>query len=75
LEEELLTRIEKMRIEGTGPTDKEKMLSDTLQTLRTQINEKDIKIKGLEDKIAYLSNLIQNKLATYHPGSNLKDKI
>ena len=51
------------------------MLQDTLSNKRKELDEKDIKIKELENKISYLSNIIQNKLAVYHPSSNLKDVL
>jgi len=86
---ELLDRIEKLgegkvvevvkevvvEKEKTGPTEREKMLQDTLSNKRKELDEKDIKIKELENKISYLSNIIQNKLAVYHPSSNLKDVL
>ena len=61
--------------EKTGPTEREKMLQETLTNVRVKNDEKDKKIKDLEEKVSYLSNIIQNKLAVYHPSSNLKDVI
>jgi hypothetical protein len=51
------------------------MIGYTLQSLRTQINEKDEKLKQQEIKINDLSGIITSRLARFHPGSNLKDKI
>ena len=61
--------------EKIGPTEKEKMLQETVTNMRNRADEKDKKIKELEDKVSYLSNIIQNKLAVYHPSSNLKDVL
>jgi len=55
--------------------EKLEMIGYTLQSLRTQINEKDEKIKQQEIKINDLSGIITSRLARFHPGSNLKDTL
>lgn len=55
--------------------EKLEMIGYTLQSLRTQINEKDEKLKQQEIKINDLSGIITSRLARFHPGSNLKDTI
>lgn len=55
--------------------DKLEMISQTLQSLRTEINSKDEKIKEQETKINELSGIIKSRLARFHPTSNLKDTI
>ena len=60
----------------TKPTigsDKERLLSQTIQTLRQEIFEKNKQIKELEDKIVTLKN--ENKQAIYLRGSNLNDML
>lgn len=61
--------------EDSGPTQREKMLQETLASNRKKLDDKEKEIKELKEKISYLSNIIQNKLAVYHPSSNLKDII
>lgn len=54
---------------------KNKLLSDTLFNLKTQLEQKDKKINELENKINELSGALSAKFATYHPNSNLKSKL
>jgi hypothetical protein len=51
------------------------MISQTLQNLREEILTKDKLIKEQETKINDLSGIIQSKLARFHPGSNLREKL
>ena len=51
------------------------MITQTLQNLREEVGTKDKKIKEQEIKINDLSGIIQSKLARFHPGSNLRDKL
>jgi hypothetical protein len=55
--------------------DKLEMITITLQNLRTQINEKDEKIKQQEIKINDLSGIITSRLARFHTSSNLNDTL
>ena len=54
--------------------DKQKLLQQTLQTLRGQLNLKDEEIKKLREDIEYLKGEI-DKPATYLRNSNLKDNL
>ena len=55
--------------------DKSKLLEETLYKLRVELAEKNKKIKELEDKVKELGDTIKYKLATFHPSSNIKDKL
>lgn len=55
--------------------DKSKLLEETLYKLRVELSEKNKKIKELEEQVKQLGETIRNKLATFHPGSNLRDKL
>ncbi len=80
---EMLTKIQeleesKKNIIETGSKDcneKLSMITQTLQNLREEVGTKDKKIKEQEIKINDLSGIIQSKLARFHPGSNLRDKL
>jgi len=50
-------------------------LQDTLNKLRQQSIDKDVKIKQLEDEINSLKSLQQQQKAVYLRGSNLDDKL
>ena len=50
-------------------------LQDTLNKVRQQLIEKDVKIKALEGEIATLKGLQQQQKAVYLKGSNLDDKL
>ena len=50
-------------------------LQDTLAKIRQQNIDKDVKIKALEEEIATLKGLQQQKKAVYLKGSNLDDKL
>jgi len=54
--------------------DKQKLLQQTLQTLRGQLNLKDEEIKKLKEDIEYLKGMI-DKPATYLRSSNLNDNL
>jgi predicted nucleic acid-binding Zn-ribbon protein len=55
--------------------DKLVMITQTVQNLKEDLGNKENKIKEQEIKIKDLSGVIQSRLARFHPGSNLKDKI
>jgi hypothetical protein len=59
----------------TDCNEKLTMISLTLQTLRGQVSEKDDKIKDLETKINDLSGIITSRLARFHPGTNIQEKL
>jgi hypothetical protein len=50
-------------------------LQETLNKVRQQLIEKDVKIKALEGEIATLKGLQQQQKAVYLKGSNLDDKL
>lgn len=50
-------------------------LQETLNKVRQQLIEKDVKIKTLEGEIATLKGLQQQQKAVYLKGSNLDDKL
>lgn len=56
-------------------TDKTKQLTETLFNLKTQLDQKNKRIKELEDKINELGDALNTKFATFHPNSNLKNKL
>jgi hypothetical protein len=78
---ELLDKIVTLETEINGlketkpspTTDKEKLLSQTIQTLRQEIFDKNKQIKELEEKINELRN--ENKEAIYLRGSNLSNRL
>ena len=47
----------------------------TSKSVNEYLSKKDKKIKEQEIKINDLSGIIQSKLARFHPGSNLRDKL
>jgi hypothetical protein len=51
---------------------KVKMLENTLQNLKRELNLKENKIKELEDKLLFISNENKDKQMIYLRGSNLK---
>jgi tRNA(Ile2) C34 agmatinyltransferase TiaS len=78
VEKEVIKEVEKevvVNADCKECNEKLEMIGYTLQSLRTQINEKDEKLKQQEIKINDLSGIITSRLARFHPGSNLKDKI
>lgn len=78
VEKEVVKEVEKevvVNADCKECNEKLEMIGYTLQSLRTQINEKDEKLKQQEIKINDLSGIITSRLARFHPGSNLKDKI
>ena len=78
---ELLDKIVALETEINGlketkpspTTDKERLLSQTIQTLRQEIFDKNKQIKELEEKINELRN--ENKEAIYLRGSNLSNRL
>jgi hypothetical protein len=50
-------------------------LQETLNKIRQQVIDKDVKIKDLEEQIATLKGLQQQQKAVYLKGSNLDDKL
>lgn len=50
-------------------------LQETLNKIRQQVIDKDVKIKSLEEEIATLKGLQQQQRAVYLKGSNLDDKL
>ena len=80
---ELLTKIQeledskKLVIESKSKDceDKLNMITLTVQNLKEDLTKKENKIKEQENKINDLSGIIQSRLARFHPGSNLKDKL
>lgn len=78
VEKEVVKEVEKevvVNADCKECNEKLEMIGYTLQSLRTQINEKDEKLKQQEIKINDLSGIITSRLARFHPGSNLKDTI
>ena len=78
VEKEVIKEVEKevvVNADCKECNEKLEMIGYTLQSLRTQINEKDEKLKQQEIKINDLSGIITSRLARFHPGSNLKDTI
>ena len=78
VEKEVVKEVEKevvVNADCKECNEKLEMIGYTLQSLRNQINEKDEKLKQQEIKINDLSGIITSRLARFHPGSNLKDKI
>jgi hypothetical protein len=50
-------------------------LTQTLQTLRLDLTEKESKIKEQQIKIDELTTIFQNKVARFHPGSDISKRI
>ena len=50
-------------------------LTQTLQKIRLELSEKDIQIKEQETKINELTTIFKNKIARFHPGSNISKTI
>jgi len=78
VEKEVVKEIQKEVVINADCKDcneKLEMITNTLQTLRTQINEKDENLKQQEIKINDLSGIITSRLARFHTSSNLKDTI
>ena len=74
-EVEKIVEVEKeVIVEKTVIDEKQKLLQQTLQTLRGQLNLKDEQIKKLNEDIEYLKGEI-DKPATFLRTSNLKDNL
>lgn len=50
-------------------------LTQTLQTLRLDLIDKDTKIKEQQIKIDELTTIFKNKVARFHPGSDISKRI
>jgi hypothetical protein len=50
-------------------------LTQTLQTLRLDLIDKDAKIKEQQIKIDELTTIFKNKVARFHPGSDISKRI
>lgn len=72
---ELIIKILDLEKKHQDCENKNTMISQTLQDLRSQIRNREIKIGELENKIRDLSVIIEKRLATFHTSSNLKDKL
>jgi hypothetical protein len=78
VEKEIIKEVQKevlVNADCKDCNDKLEMITITLQNLRTQINEKDEKIKQQEIKINDLSGIITSRLARFHTSSNLNDTL
>lgn len=51
------------------------LITQTVQNLRNEMIEKDRKISEQDLKISELTSIFKNKLARFHPGSNLNRTI
>jgi hypothetical protein len=71
------TKIEELEkiFQNIEKNDKTKQLSETLFNLKAQLDQKNKKIKELEDKITELGDALNTKFATFHPNSNLKNRL
>jgi chorismate synthase len=58
-----------------GDDSKQKMLEQTLQTLRSEVIQKDKKIKEMEETIESFQKFKDNVGAVYLRGSNLDEAL
>lgn len=76
VEKEVVKEVVKEIEVGSRDCDEKlKLITQTLQNLRTEIMEKDRKISEQEIKINDLTSIFKNKLTRFHPGSNLNRTI
>jgi hypothetical protein len=76
VEKEVPVEVVKEVVVGSKDCDEKlELMSKTVQTLRTETIEKDKKILEQETKISELTSIFKNKIARFHPGSNLNQTL